>query len=107
LAPAQARVLPVSGRHLGWAERVAARLREAGIRCGISPPDESLSKRIALANEEAVPFVAVVGDREVEAESVSIRSRDGVERLGLAKAVESLVRHCGPPSFFPHDGLRK
>jgi threonyl-tRNA synthetase len=107
LAPAQARVLPVSGRHLGWAETVAGRLREAGIRCGISPPDESLPKRIALANEEAVPFVAVVGDREAGAESVSIRSREGVEVLQLEEAVGKLARRCDLPSFFPQGGLQK
>lgn len=94
LAPMQARLLPVAERHGPWADLVLAALRENGVRCDSAGPEETLAKRIALAQQDAVPYVAVVGDREVAAGMVSIRSREGVVGLSLGEAVARLRKEC-------------
>jgi threonyl-tRNA synthetase len=76
LAPVQAIVLPVSDRHNGYAERVAGELREAGVRVEIDVRSESVGKKIRDAELGRYPYMLVVGDREEEAGSVSVRSHD-------------------------------
>jgi threonyl-tRNA synthetase len=76
LAPVQAIVLPVSDRHNPYAERVAAELREAGVRVEMDVRSESVGKKIRDAELGRYPFMLVVGDREEEAGSVSVRSHE-------------------------------
>jgi threonyl-tRNA synthetase len=97
LAPVQARVLPVAERHEAWARDLALRLRKAGVRCEAGSADESLGKRIALAQQDAVPFVIAAGDRETEGASVSIRSREGQETMPLEAVAGSLRACCASP----------
>ena len=59
---------------------------------------ETLSRRIAEAHEAAVPFVAILGPREVEARSVTLRARDGVQTSSaLGQAISELARECASP----------
>jgi len=74
LAPVQAIVLPVSDKHVEYAERVAAELREAGVRVEIDTRSESVGKKIRAAELGRFPYMLVVGDRELEAGAVSVRS---------------------------------
>ena len=97
LAPVQVRVLPVAEEHRPWAEDVLSACRKEGLRCDIVGPEESLAKRIAIAQEDAVPFTVVVGRREVSAGTVSIRSRVKQVTLGLDEAVKSLKTECEVP----------
>ncbi len=76
LAPVQAIVLPVADRHDGYAQRVADDLRAAGLRAEPDLRTESVGKKIAEAEHQRIPCILVVGDKEVEAATVSLRRRD-------------------------------
>lgn len=75
LSPVQVRVLPVSEKHADYAATVRAALKEAGVRADLDD-GESLGKRIRSAKQEKLPYVLVVGDKEAEAGTVSVESRD-------------------------------
>jgi threonyl-tRNA synthetase len=93
LAPVQAVVLPVSEKFLAYAERVHARLREAGLRAELDTRDEKLGFKIREAQLQKIPYMLVVGAREEEQGTVSVRLRTE-EDLG-AMAVEELVERLG------------
>jgi threonyl-tRNA synthetase len=75
LAPEQARVLPVTDTVLEYARKVAAILRAEGIRAGTDERQEKLGYKIRDAETQKTPYVLVVGQREAEAEQVSLRLR--------------------------------
>ncbi|MBN2371057.1 MAG: threonine--tRNA ligase [Vicinamibacteria bacterium] len=75
LAPVQAVVIPVSIRHAEYAHRVAADLRESGLRVDVDDRNEKMGYRIREAQLQKVPYMLIVGDREQEAGSVSARHR--------------------------------
>jgi threonyl-tRNA synthetase len=81
LAPVQAIVLPIADRHLEYAERVADRLRSAGLRVEVDGRREKVNAKIRDAQLQKIPYMLVVGDKEVEAEAVAVRLRSG-ENLG-------------------------
>ena len=94
LAPEQARVIPVSDRHAPYADEVRAILRGDGIRCEVDARSESMGKRIRDGELGKVPFLLVVGDREVETRTASLRARHGdvegdLPLDGLAHALRS------------------
>jgi threonyl-tRNA synthetase len=97
LAPVQARVLPVAERHSEGAEEVRRKVMDAGLRCDLDGPEESLGKRVALAKRDAVPFAIVMGDREVAEGSLSIRSGNENESLAREAALARLKEKCAPP----------
>jgi threonyl-tRNA synthetase len=76
LSPVQARVMPVSEKHNVYAQEVLDTLKAAGIRADVDDANESLGKKIRNAKQEKIPYLLVVGDKEVEAKTVSIESRD-------------------------------
>jgi threonyl-tRNA synthetase len=68
-------VLPVGETHTGYAEKVTATLKERHIRVELSPANETLGKRIRAAELEKVPYILVVGDKEVSGKTVNVRRR--------------------------------
>ncbi len=86
LAPVQAIVLPVSDRHNEYAVRVAAELREAGVRVEVDGRSESVGKKIRDAELGRYPYMLVVGDREEEAGAVAVRSHEEGELGGMSAA---------------------
>jgi len=76
LAPVQAVVLPISDKHLTYAQSVADELRRAKVRAQLDDRNEKLNARIRDAQLQKVPFMLVVGDREAQNRSVSVRRRD-------------------------------
>ncbi len=91
LAPMQAIVLPVSDPHNAYAERVAAELREAGVRVEVDPRSESVGKKIRDAELGRYPYMLVVGDREQEVGGVAVRSH-GDGELGTMPVAEFAAR---------------
>ena len=91
LAPVQATVLPVADRHNEYAEGLAERLRGAGIRTRVDERTESVGRKIRDAELSRVPYMLVVGDRELEAEEVSLRSHDDGD-LGAMSVEQALTR---------------
>ena len=76
LSPEQVRVLPVSEKHATYGAEVLAALRAAGVRAELDESSESLGKKIRAGKTEKVPYLLVVGDKEIEEKTVSIESRD-------------------------------
>ncbi len=89
IAPTQVQVLPIADRHLEYAETVAAALKSAGLRAEIDSRREKVNYKIREAQLQKVPYMLIVGDREAQAGTVSVRLRTG-ENLG-AQALDSFV----------------
>jgi threonyl-tRNA synthetase len=77
LAPEQVRVLPISERHADYAAGVVKALKDSGVRASLDDRNEKIGYRIREAQVEKLPYMLVVGDREVEDGTVSVRSRAG------------------------------
>ncbi len=77
LAPVQARVLPIADRHAEYAHEVAAHLRGKDLRVDVDDRSESVGKRIRDGELDKMPYLLIVGDREVEQREVSVRGRGG------------------------------
>ncbi|MEA2701903.1 MAG: threonyl-tRNA synthetase [Candidatus Parcubacteria bacterium] len=76
LSPVQARILPVSDKHNGYAEEVEAMLKAVNVRVEVDDASESLGKKIRNAKHEKIPYLLVVGDQETSDGTVSVESRD-------------------------------
>ncbi|MFC1992901.1 threonine--tRNA ligase [Chloroflexota bacterium] len=77
LAPVQVVVIPVADRHLDYAHKVEAEFKEAGIRVEVDVRSERLNLKIRQAQLDKVPYMLVVGDKEMTASAVSVRLRSG------------------------------
>jgi len=75
LSPVQVKVLPIADRHHAFAQVVVEKLRAAGIRVEFDDSSETLGKKIRNAQMEKVPYMAVIGDSEVDSGSVAVRKR--------------------------------
>jgi threonyl-tRNA synthetase len=89
LAPVQARLLPVSEVQLDFAKEVAAKMTAIGIRAEVDTSGDRLGKLIRNAEKEKIPIMAVIGAKEVETNSLSIRTRANGE-LGTIPVDEVL-----------------
>ena len=81
LSPVQVKLLPVTDRAMDYAKNVAAQLDSQGFRVEVDGRNEKIGKKIREATLEKIPFMLVVGDRDVENNTVSVRHRTG-EDLG-------------------------
>ena len=97
LAPVQARVLPVSEKHAEYARTVTRRLTEARIRGELDDRNEKLGYRIREAQLAKVPYMLVVGEREAQNGTVSLRSRAGEDRgaVPLDRVLADLAHEIG------------
>jgi threonyl-tRNA synthetase len=77
LAPVQVIIIPVADRHLEYARKLEAELKGDGVRVEVAERSETVNLKIRQAQLDKIPYMLVVGDREVEASSVSIRRRSG------------------------------
>ncbi|MCX6572386.1 MAG: threonine--tRNA ligase [Candidatus Aminicenantes bacterium] len=73
LAPVQVMILPIAERHEDYARALETRLREGGLRTGVDLSREKVGKKIRGAELQKVPLILVVGDKEVESGSASLR----------------------------------
>ncbi len=89
LSPVQVKVLPIGETHFLYATKVMDKLKEAGVRVELDISDETLGKKIRNAKTEKVPYVLVIGDKELADQNVTVESRDS-GNLG-AVSVEELV----------------
>ena len=90
LAPVQAVVVPITDRHLEYAEDVAKRLRAVGGRVEVASQSEPMRAKIAKAQDQKIPYMLVVGDKEAEDDTVSVRER--FEGDQGARPVEEFVK---------------
>ncbi len=75
IAPVQARVIPVSVKHEEYARNVYEDLKDKGFRVELEDRNETLGKKIRFAEVDKIPYVLVVGDKEVESKTVAVRKR--------------------------------
>jgi len=100
LAPVQARVLPVSEKHAAYGRTVWNRLREARVRAELDDRNEKLGYRIRDAQVRKVPYTLVVGEREAQQGTASLRGRGSEESvvLPVERVVSDLLSEMGTRS---------
>lgn len=76
MAPVQVKILPISENEVEYAKEVATELRLAGIRVEIDEENEKIGYKIRKAQMEKVPYMAVIGQNEVNGKNIAIRSRE-------------------------------
>lgn len=91
LSPEQVKIIPIADRHLDWAYEVQRQLTSVGIRCSIDDRAEKMGKKIREATLDKIPYMLTVGDNEVEAKTVSVRTRKG-ENVGVLSMDDLLAK---------------
>jgi threonyl-tRNA synthetase len=91
LAPVQAEIIPIGEKHQEYAQKVATAFRAKGLRIEVDNRNETMQARIRDAQGQKVPYMFILGDKEVQDETISVRLRTG-ENLG-AKPLEEVLEH--------------
>ncbi len=78
LSPLQVRILTVADRHNDYANQIASKLLEAGFVCDVDSSNESVSKKVRNAQLNKINYILTVGDKEMENDSINLRTRDNV-----------------------------
>ncbi len=84
LAPVQVIVIPVADRHLKYADKLARKLKEAGIRVEVADQSATMNHKIRQAQLEKVPYMLIIGDREEAARTISVRGRGGEQQNNIS-----------------------
>lgn len=94
LSPVQVKLIPIADRHIDFAKDVADKLKEQQIRVEIDDRTEKLGKKIRDAQVEKANFMVVIGDKEVESKSLSVRKRNGenMENVTIENFIEGLLK---------------
>jgi threonyl-tRNA synthetase len=90
LAPLQVLVIPVADRHLEYASKLESELRTGGVRVAVDARSQTVNLKIRQGQLDKIPYMLVVGDREVASSTVSVRLRTG-EQLPL-QSVDSFKK---------------
>jgi threonyl-tRNA synthetase len=93
LAPVQVKILPIGDRHIAYAKQVAATLRQRRIRVELDTRDEKIGQKIRVAQLEQVPYMLILGDKEVAEGTVSLRHRrqGDVGSLTIEQCLDQLL----------------
>jgi threonyl-tRNA synthetase len=104
LAPVQVMVIPIADRHAEYARKVHAALREAGFRAEVDDRSERMQAKLRDAQEQKVPVMLVLGDRDREAGAVSPRLRTGesTQGIGLATFIADLTGRVERRELWPY-----
>ena len=87
LAPVQVRVIPITDRHAEYARQVVERLEAAGARVDLDARNEKVNYKIREAQNQKIPYMLIVGDKEIEQQAVAVRHRSKGD-LGAVKVEE-------------------
>jgi threonyl-tRNA synthetase len=92
LAPEQVKIMPIADRHVEYADKLYQQLRTLNFRCSVDDRAENVKKKIRDAQLEKIPYMLVLGDKEVETNTVSLRYRSGkTETLSIEDLLNKLV----------------
>ena len=80
LSPVQAVIIPITDSHFDYAYEVVKKLKKAGIRAEVAGDNSRMNAKIRKAQKQKVPYMLIVGDAEMEADSVALRMRDGEDK---------------------------
>lgn len=96
LAPVQTIILPVSEKSNIYAGKIAERLKAASIRCEVDQRDEKVGYKIREAQLEKVPYMVILGQKEEEAGTVSVRDRDSqrTSQMSLDAFIELIQKEA-------------
>jgi threonyl-tRNA synthetase len=75
LSPVQAAVIPISEKHNDYAKEIEKQLKSAGVRVEVKNENETLGKKIRAAEMQKIPYLLIVGDKEISANAVAVRER--------------------------------
>lgn len=92
LAPTQSVLIPIAERHIDYTDILRQKLFEAGIRVEIDSRSESMQAKIRDSALQKVPYIGIIGDREIEKSSISVRNRDGKDlgQINLSDFIDKL-----------------
>jgi len=79
LAPVQAKIIPISEKHMTYAKEVLTKLQEAELRVELDESNETLGKKIRTAKMQKLPYLIVIGDKEIEEKMITVEKR-GIEK---------------------------
>lgn len=91
LSPVQVAILPISDKHLEHSENLRSELKKSGIRVEVFGKSDTLQAKIREATLQKIPYLGIIGDKEIENNSVSIRTRSG-EDLGKLSLSDFLTK---------------
>ena len=100
LAPHQIKILPIADRHIEYAKALQADLRKAKIRVDVDDRAEKVGYKIREAKLEKIPYIIVVGDREVEEQRVNVNERGVEEKQDMARDefISRMIEEAKTPS---------
>ncbi len=95
LAPVQVSILPVSDKFADYAQEIANELKTHGVRVFVDSDNKTLGAKIRQTTLQKVPFMCIIGEKEVEAKNVSVRTREGQDLgvMSLAEFANKLSNH--------------
>jgi threonyl-tRNA synthetase len=93
LSPVQVKIIPVADRHLEHARKLEKEMKNRGIRVEVDDRSERMNPKIRQAQLEKIPYMVVIGDKEVADNSVSVRLRSG-EQLPTQPAEGFIENVC-------------
>ncbi len=96
LSPVQAMIIPIADRHLEYAHAVAEQLKQAGVRVEVDERSDRMNAKIRDAQNQKIPYMLVVGDKEAEQGAVALRLRNGENPgpMPLAAFLERVKADC-------------
>ena len=89
LAPLQVKIIPIADRHFDYARKIGNKMDASGLRCEVDLGTDRMNSKIRQGQLQKIPYMVIVGDKEVESDTVSVRSRNG-EDVGVV-SVNDLV----------------
>lgn len=92
LAPVQVKLLPISDKHIDFCQKMNEELLQNGVRSEVDSRSERLQLKIREATLQKVPYLGIIGDTEIESNSISLRSRDGEDlgKLSLSQFLQKV-----------------
>ena len=101
LAPVQVKLLPIADRHLDYLYEVKKALEDKGMRVEIDDRSEKIGYKIREAQLEKVPYMIVAGDKDIENNTVSLRTRSGGDKgaMSLDEFVDKLLKEVDDKSL--------
>ncbi len=100
LSPEQVRILPISEKHLEYANEIIAILQKEGVRAAIDTSNETIGKKIRNWKLEKTPYAIVIGDKEMADHTITAETRDGVKHAGttLEAFTQNIVKEIADRS---------
>jgi threonyl-tRNA synthetase len=103
LSPTQVRVIPISDNFLPYAEKIASEIEKKDIRVDIDDRMLTMQKKVREAETEWIPYIIVVGKKEVESKTLPVRDREAgeIRKMKLAELVEEIKKKTWDKPFKP------